>query len=466
MSDSSEAAEAARVSRRLAEFVASVRCDGLPPEAIETAKAGILDCIGVTLAGSREESIENIIDLIAEQGGTGASTILGSGRKTSASSAALANGLLAHLLDFDDCSLSVDGHCSAVLFPAILALGEPRGISGEQFIEAYVAGFEVMAGLGRPSARLLSHRGWHSTPVLGVFGAAAAAARVLELSVEQIEVAFGIASSMAAGSRENFGTTAKALHCGLAAKNGLLAAALADKGMSATDSAFEGKHGFFSLYAGKTPAEVVGGHLGRPLDIVDPGIVFKAYPCCGNTHAAIDALAAIVEEHAFPADEVAEIAVAVSCLAPGSLPFNDPCNPREARFSMPFCLAIRLLEGAVELSHFRDPWVHSENVKKLMGKIRMQVHPEMATPEQLEGEFSEVTVCLTGGAQFSRRKRASERTGSAANPLTWQQLVEKYTSCAERVLDATQVDESASMVKELDRISDIGKLVKALVARG
>jgi 2-methylcitrate dehydratase PrpD len=453
------------MSRRLAEFVSSARLEDFPPEAAGTARTAVLDCIGVALAGSREPSTEAIVDLIREDGGAGRSTVLGTEGTTSPSAAALANGLLAHVLEFDDCSLSVDGHPSAVLVPAILALGEPGGISGRQFLEAYVVGFEVMAGIGRSTARHLGHRGWHSTAVLGVFAAAAAAARIMALPAEGVEAAFGVACSMAAGSRENFGTTVKALHCGLAARSGLLAAALAGRGISATASAFEGTYGFLPLYAGKAPAADAGSRPGRPLDIVDSGIIIKAYPCCGNTHAAIDALGAIAEEHALPPDDIAEIAVGVSCLVPGSLPFDRPRDPQEARFSMPFCLAVRLLEGDVKPSHFSDPWVHSADVRTLMDRIRMQVHPELAAPELLDDEFAEVTVTLRGGARFTSRRRTSERTGSPANPLTWQQLVEKYSSCAGRVLDSRAVEESAAMIGELERVDDLRKLTAVLAAR-
>ncbi len=225
------------VTERFARFVVDTSYEDIPPEAIRIAKEISLDCLGTTLAGYVDPVGKAITKIVRDLGGTPECTVIGAGFKTSSAQAALANGTMAHALDFDDMGLSM-GHPSVPVLPVILALGEKMHLTGRDILTAHLIGFEVEGKLGYGSQELYS-RGWHSTGVLGVMGAAAAAAKMLKLNMEQTRMAFGIAASHAAAVKPNMGSMTKPLHAGNAARGGIMAALLAKEGYTAEPSIIE-----------------------------------------------------------------------------------------------------------------------------------------------------------------------------------------------------------------------------------
>src|SRR5437870_640061 len=223
--------ELMNVTGKIAQFVVDTKYEKIPPKAIETAKTAILDCLGVALAGSKEEDAKICAQIARQEGAREEATVIGQKLKTSALHAALANGTAAHALDFDH-SFTLMGQPTAPIIPAVFSLGDSLGASGRQIIEAYAAGFEVTGKLAY-SLRDTPHDGWHAPSTLGSFGAAAACAKLLRLNSSQIEMALGITASMASGIVGNFGTMTKPLHVGLGARNGVLAARLAQSGFTA-----------------------------------------------------------------------------------------------------------------------------------------------------------------------------------------------------------------------------------------
>jgi 2-methylcitrate dehydratase PrpD len=294
---------------QIAEKIVAIRYQDLPREAVEWAKAAILDTVGVTLAGSGEECARIVEKTLAVGGSHGDCLIFGGDRRTGPLDAVLINGTAAHALDFDDVSNSLGGHPSAPILPALFALAETKDCDGRAFVAAYIAGFETETRIARGVHFHHYEKGWHPTATLGVFGATAACCHLMRLSATQTAQALAIAASLASGIKANFGTMTKPLHVGHTARNALFAALLAQGGLTANNAAMEHQQGFLMVFngAGNFDAEAMLKDWGNPYDVVRPGPAFKQYPCCGSTHPALDALLALRGEHAMPADKVLRI---------------------------------------------------------------------------------------------------------------------------------------------------------------
>src|SRR5438067_6767459 len=267
---------AAGATARLAEYVAALRFEALPADAVHRAKRAILDTVGVTLAARPDETSRRIVEFVERIGGTPAATVLGQGLRTSAPNAALANGTMAHALDWDDTNVALNGHPSVVALPSALALCEEAGRSGRHLIAAYVAGFETAARVGRALGVGHYERGWHATGTAGALGAAAAAARALDLDTARTRTAFGIGASQGCGLRQNFGTMTKPFHAGNAARAGTVAAMLAQQGFTADPGILEGRFGLLDV-VGVEDRDAERGlkGLGVRLQILDTGVDVK-----------------------------------------------------------------------------------------------------------------------------------------------------------------------------------------------
>ena len=293
--------------RALADRISEVTYDALPAEAVEVAKQGILDTVGVTLAGARDETTAVVASALRQTAAAGPALIFGTSDHVDVLNAALINGTASHALDFDDCSNSLGGHPSAPILPALWAIAP--GSSGKAFIAAYAAGVECETRFARAVNFHHYEKGWHPTATLGTFGSAAACGHLLALSPEQLATALALAASMASGIKANFGTMTKPFHVGHTTRNGLLAALLAKEGMTANAGALEHPQGFFAVYngAGNFNADRLLDHWGDPFDLVDPGIAFKRHPCCGSTHPAVDAMLYMRETHGLVPERVAKV---------------------------------------------------------------------------------------------------------------------------------------------------------------
>jgi 2-methylcitrate dehydratase PrpD len=350
------------IAGSLAERIATVRYDALPPEAVHWAKVAILDTIGCTLAGSTEPCAR-IVDRVATGGASGgACLIFGTDRSTGQLDAALINGTASHALDYDDVSNTMGGHPSAPILAALFALAQTQAVDGRAFIAAFVAGYETETRIARGVNFHHYEKGWHPTATLGVFGATAACSHLLGLPADRIAVALGMAASFASGIKANFGTMTKPLHVGHAARNGLLATLLAADGFTANPGAFEHKQGFLLVFngAGNFDADAMLRDWGAPWDIVQPGVGIKQYPCCGSTHSALDAMLMLVREHDLTPAQVERVD---SFTHPRRLAHTDRPDPNselDAKFSVQYCLARALTDRAIKLEHFigdsfRDP---------------------------------------------------------------------------------------------------------------
>lgn len=451
------------LTKKIADFVVNTSDAEIPHEAMDTAKAAILDGLGVTLAGSREPLGRLIAEYVRESGGRAKASVIGFGFKTSVAQAALANGTLAHIMDYDDATAGWACHPTAVLLPTILALGEAGHVSGQELLGAYVIGFEVATKMGINVNTPLASRGWHQTGVIGTMATAMAAARVLKLDTEKTAMALGIAASMAAGLRVNFGTMTKPLHAGNTARNGVVAASLAAKGFTANENILDVPHGFFEAFgAGEYDLKQTIGTLGNPFALVSPGLIIKIYPACRGTHRGIDAALYLKKKHRLSAKDIAEVKCITSDTIRASLIYSRPKTVFEAKFCLEYCVAVALLDGYVGLEHFTEARVLAPEVQKFLTRVKY-LHPE-----ELKGwrgrDFPEtVVVTLKDGRQFQHS--VDEASGAPSNPASQEQRLSKYRQCASLALSPAAVERSIELVTNLEQVKDIAKLAALVAAK-
>ena len=363
-------------AERLAEFVAHAE----PPQAaLQRAANAVRDTVGVALAGS-VEPVARAAQSVAVDEGHGRCVIIGTAVRTGASWAAFANGVAAHALDFDDMCFVSLAHPSCALFPAALAACELSHASGRTLLEAYVVGFELECRLGKVmNPRHYHQRGWHCTSTIGTVGAAAAAARVLGLASVETGHALGIAASSACGLKENLGSMVKPLHAGMAARNGVVAALLAQRGCHASEGALDGPQGFLAamdsehLDLDRTVVE-----LHSHWEILTTGIAVKLYPSCAATHPALDVLLDLKYRERFTLDEVESVDVEVDSMTPRLLIYDRPVTGLEGKFSMPFCAAAAIADGRIGIGTFEpdrmrtscNPGAHVQSVDACRARVR------------------------------------------------------------------------------------------------
>ncbi|MCK4821233.1 MmgE/PrpD family protein, partial [bacterium] len=313
------------MTKQLAEFVIELDFAQIPPEATRLARNYILDCISVSLFGSTHANSKRIQSYVKFVGGMPHASVLGSSFKTSCPLAALANGYMAHVTDWDDTTTSMRAHPTATIFPAILSLGEMLNVSGDKILEGYIVGVEIGAKIGR-GINPEHSKHWHATGTLGCLGAAAGSAKILGLDVNETRSALGIAASEAAGLRKNKGTSAKPFHAGNAARGGVVGALLVRDGLQANPDILEGQFGFCNVYCGEEHyhLERIVERLGDPFEIYSPGIDIKQYPSCSRTQTGIDAILSLIEKHNIKPEEVDRIDCGVSYTTPLSLIHPNP----------------------------------------------------------------------------------------------------------------------------------------------
>jgi 2-methylcitrate dehydratase PrpD len=446
------------LARELAERIVALRYDDLPPEAIHWSKIAVLDTIGVMLAGAREEA-PRLVDAVLDEPADGPALIFGSSRRARALDAALVNGTAAHALDFDNTASSLGGHVSAVMVPALLAAGETGRYSGRDLLVAHTVGFET-GRIGRAVNPLHSEKGWHPTATLGVFAVTAACAHLLRLDADQTERALALSTSLAAGTKANFGTMTKPLHAGQCARGGLMAVMLARKNFSANVDAFEHKQGYFALFnEGGEPVNASGilHGWGAPFDIVSPGASYKLYPCCYSTHAAMQAALDLVERHGtFDPSSVERIDSYTSERALVHTDRPDPNSDLEAKFSVQYCVSRALMQGRVVLDDFEGGAYRDPAAQAMLRKVRAAPYtgPVFCVDDPFDAE---VKVTLTDGRVLGAKvDRPLGRT--AENPIGREALDAKFIDCASRVLTPAAAAALCRRIWALERIESVQAL--------
>ncbi len=451
-----------QLAHELARRSAALHFDNLPPQAVHWAKIGILDTVGVTVAGSMEPAARIVGEIVPRA--AGASLVFGSADRASALDAALINGTASHALDYDDCNNTLGGHPSAPILPALFALADERPTDGRAFIAAYVAGFETECKLALGVNFHHYTKGWHATATLGVHGAAAAACHLMRLDAARTATALAIASSLASGSKANFGTMTKPLHVGHCARNGLFAALLAERDFTANPGAFEHKQGFLDVFNGPGTYDTARAlaQWGAPLDIVAPGIAIKQYPCCGSTHPALDVMLDLVRRHDLSADQVARVECWTHARRLAHTNRPDPQSGLEAKFSVQYCLARALTDRAIRIEHFEGDAFRDPAVAAILPRVHAGAYDTTQFPA--DKHFgAEVKVTTRDGRVLTGKiDEALGRT--SANPLPMERLRDKFENCIARALPASRARPLADMIERLETLADMRALSALLVA--
>ena len=448
-------------ARTIAAFAANIRFDDLPAEVCAAAKLHLLDTLGCGVAASAA-GVGGEARAVMSEGamGGGSASVIG-GTSLPAAAAALANGTLCHALDFDDTHAGAITHVSTVVCPAALAVAEEGGVSGSELAASLVAGSEVTIRIGQAARAGYMVTGFHPTSVCGVFGAAAAAGRVLNLGVEGITNALGIAGSMASGIFEYLadGSATKPLHAGWAAHCGVLAAQLAAHGATGPATVFEGRFGVFHAYH-RTGGEELNERLADLGTLWEtPRISFKPYPACHFIHSPLDAIGMALAGREIVPDDIERIVVElpVAGIPLVCEPIAAKVAPRtayDAKFSVQYALAARLLHGDVSVETFTAQAIEEPKVLELARRVICRAGDFASYPGALPGR---VAIHLRDGTTLEGE--VLYERGSAANPMSDGQILEKFQRNTEQSLGSRA---SAALADSILGLEEIHSMTRAL----
>lgn len=433
-------------------FVIETTWDEIPAKVRHEGKRSLLNFIGCAIGSARDPAIETAVQVLKPVAGPPAATIIGRAERLDALSASFLNAVSANLLDFDDTHLRTVIHPTAPVAPPVLALAEQRGSSGADVLMAFLLGAEVECRLGN-SVPGVYRRGWHVTTTCGVFGAAAAASRLLKLSPQQTWHALGIAASQAAGIVENLPNAAKNVSVGNSARNGLLAALFAQQGYAAAPASIEGRNGWARACGDEASMQELVGELGSRWEIGRN--TYKPYPCGIVMHSIIDACLALRQEHKIGAADIASVLVRGSPLL---LERGDRAvrNERDARVSIHHSVAAPFLWGAAGIRDFAEAQAMHPDAVALRAKVRAEVDAKMPNGA------AQVIVRTTTGKEVE--KTVVNAKGSFENPLTDAEIEAKVRALAATNPAGRNIDKIIAAVWDLDRAKDVENLMRDVAA--
>jgi 2-methylcitrate dehydratase PrpD len=448
----SKASISALPSDTLATYITNTRYEQLPPEVVHEAIRSILNWVGVSIGGSTHETMQIAVKAYLPLAGSPVASVLGRAERMDIARAALLNGISSHVLDFDDTHPETLLHPSAPVAAAVFALGEMLGSTGREIINAFVTGVEVECRVAYAVSPGHYATGWHATGSIGVFGAAAAAARLLELNATQTKYALGIAATQSAGLREMFGTMCKSLNPGKAAENGLCAALLAAGGFTSAEAPIEGNVGFANVLAPTRNLTELTRELGTTYHLL--GNTYKAFACGIVIHPAIDGCIRIRNRSGRSAESIDAIKLRAHPLTLTLTGKLTPHTGLEGKFSVFHSAAAAYIDGACGEAQYHDERVQGSEVIALRDKVSMD------TDESLRLEEVYVDILFSDGATES--VHVEHCVGSLANPMSDAALDAKFMGLCEGVIPAQQATLAIAALRALDRLDSLAKLMPLL----
>ena len=436
------------LTRALAAFAVDTDNGGIEAGVRHAVRSAVLDSFGVTIAGTRHPAARIVVDTIgALDSTTGSSTIVGSTRRADAMNAALANGLMAHVLDWDDTLLPMRLHQSATLLPALLAVGEPRGWSGADLLPAFAVGFEIQARLAAAVTPEMQERGWHGTGIVGGVGVAAALARLLGLDAIATAHAMGIAATGGAGLVATFGSMSKALNLGRAGALGVQSALLAERGFTSHPD-IVGSGRFLGMYDDEPRLDGLLDELGSRWAVTDNG--YKPYPCGVVAHATIDGVRELRAALGGPMPAAIRLTVPPETVRLMGNP--EPATSLEAKFSVRYAAAVAWIEGEVLPEAFEDGRVTDPRYREAMAHVDVEVRSDLAQHETI------VEVEPDDGER--RALHVEHARGSAARPMSDDELAEKFRAAC-RIGGNPHADRLIAAVGRLEelRLTELAELL-------
>lgn len=445
------------ITKTLADFTASLSYDKLTPVSVDMAKKCILDWLGVSIRGSQEQPAKLIRQTILCNEAKQATVFDGGKSKASVFDAAFCNGAASHTLDFDDLHNPSIIHLATVVVPGVFAIAEAEHKSGRQMIAAVCAGYEAGGRIGE-SVIPESYFFWHTTGTAGTFGAAAAAANLLQLTPQQTLMCYGSAGTQAAGLWEFLkeGAMSKALHAGKSSYAGVLSAYLSRNGFTAASSILEGEKGFCRAMVDEPHWDRLTEGLDSKHLRIDENS-FKPYACCKHSHAAIYAAQVLKKEHELRADNISEVRIYVNDITDCLINNPQPQNPYGCKFSIQYCVAAMLTFGAVGIEQFAQDVIHNTEVRDLMSRTKVirDAAIEKIHQEDASKLASRLEVVCKDGTVHSMK--VDYPKGDPDNPVTWEEAKAKFMHLAVPVYGQQQAGKLCSLIENLEECEDLAQ---------
>ena len=440
----------------LARYCAASRYDNLPSNVVHEARRALLNWAGCAIGASAHPTVEIAWNALRPFAGAAQATLLGRCERTDILHAALINGISSHVLDFDDTHPDTLVHPSGPVASAVLALAEHRGASGRDLINAFVLGVEVECRVARAVLPAHYDIGWHITGTAGVFGAAAACARLLGLDDQHTAWALGLAATQAAGIREMFGSMAKSLHPGRAAQNGLAAALMAEAGFTSSAGAIEGKRGFANVLSTTVDiAKCVDG-LGTHYDLL--GNTYKPYACGLVIHPAIDGCIRMRNERGVRAADVQRIDLRVHPMTLELTGKKTPVTGLEGKFSVFHSAAVALIDGAGGEAQYADARVNAADVLALRARVYAEADAAMAM------DAVHITIALANGSR--EEMRIAHCVGSREQAMTDAQLDDKFRAQCDQVLGSRRSGAALALLRRVDELHQASECARVCANAG
>ena len=419
----------------------------------------MINAAAVGLAGAAQHEALAITRFVRDMGGNGKCTIMGMGLRSSPVYACLANGLMIRLLEFDDEVISRGSHPSAVIFPVVMTLAELERCSGKQTLNAFALGCEVASKLGAQITprRSGDPRALHPDQVAGLLGSTAAAGVMLGLCQAEMAIALEIAACRTPVNWSNLAGPTTPLMYGQTAMSGVMAALLAQVGM--TGPGHGNLPGLPPFGISPSQQEEFFTSLGDPYDVIRPGLALRLYPCSLAAHSAIDAVLQLLQQHRVEPGQAVSVTVSVSPATQQALPFEDPRTAWEARHSLKYLVAVALFQGQPLIEQFTQTSLADPAVRRLMRRITITVDE---TPTELSPQPASITVTTTDGRKAQQRVEFAR--GGPELPLDPQELDAKFLYCARHIMTPDHVQGAIEQFRDLENIQDVSGLASILGA--
>ncbi|HEV8412609.1 MAG TPA: MmgE/PrpD family protein [Bryobacteraceae bacterium] len=442
-------------TQTLASYIVTSRIESIPEDVRHEARRAIVNYVGCALGGSIDTAVDRAIQALGPYSGKPTASILGRGERMDPLHASLMNGISSHIYDFDDTTPKNYIHPTSPVASALFAYASANPVSGRDFMEAFILGFEAESRIGNAVYPAHYDAGWHITGTTGVFGAAAAIGKLLNLEGHEMIWAIGLAATQAAGLREMFGSMAKALHPGRAAQNGYAAALLAQAGFTAGEHSLEGPRGFAAVQAAKFDLSKITTRLGEDFDLREN--TYKPFPCGIVNHPTIDGCIQIHDEHRPDPGNIAAVRLRVAPLV------MDLCNQQgitkglQGKFSVYHGAAIGLVRGKAGVQEYTDDAVNDPQIKRVR-ELATAVGDPSITEDQ-----ARIEVQLTTGQTLTRFVEQS--LGNIHRPMTDKQLEAKFRDQAVAAIPAAQVQKAIALCWKIDDLDDVAELIQVCVSR-
>lgn len=440
----------------LARFVVASHLDAIPESVQHEAERALLNWLGCAMGGAAEPAVATALAALEPFFGKPQATLVGHGRRADILSIALVQGLASNILDYDDTHLETVIHPSVPIASALFPLAESRRARGADVLHAFVLGVEVACRAGLAGTDAHCEGGWHSTATCGVLGAAAACGRLLGLDATQMGWAIGIAATQAAGLVSMLGSQSKSMNMGFAARNGLMAALLAQKGFTSSERSLEAPRGFLHVLGGRPRLEALTANLGRTWELERNA--YKPFPCGIVLHPIIDGCLQLRREHALAPQSIARVRLRVNPLVEALTGRREPRDGLEGKLSVVHCVAVALVDGAAGVRQFTDERVLDPQVLDLRGRVEVTVDPQVAKEE------AHVEIALHDGSACRRHVRCA--IGSLERPMSDADLADKFRELAADVLATGQTERLLGLAWNIRALGDAGALARESVPEG